>query len=156
MEIITLISSDNHPIKIDTKTAQKSKLIKQKLSEGDQKNIQIQLKDIKYNILKIIVDYLNYYKNKPIKEIPKPTPSENLNTFLSDWDFNYINNIDLDTTFELMNAASDLGIQSLLDLASTKIASILKNKSIEEIRNMFNSGCDLSEKELQKYAELTL
>ena len=53
-----------------------------------------------------------------------------------------------------MNAASDLGIPSLLDLASTKVASILKNKGIEDIRNMFNTGCDLSTKELNEYAQL--
>ena len=53
-----------------------------------------------------------------------------------------------------MNAASDLGITSLLDLASTKVASILKNNGIEDIRNMFNGECDLTERELKEYAEL--
>ena len=55
-----------------------------------------------------------------------------------------------------MNAASDLGIQSLLDLASSKVASILKNKGIEDIRKMFSTGCDLSDKELKQYEELQL
>ena len=55
-----------------------------------------------------------------------------------------------------MNAASELGIKTLLDLASTKVASILKNKGIEDLRNMFSSGCDLSEKELKEYTQLQL
>ena len=62
----------------------------------------------------------------------------------------------LDETFELMNAASELKIKSLLDLASTKVASILKNRGIEDIRSMFKSGCDLSPCELKKYEELQL
>ena len=86
--------------------------------------------------------------------IPKPAPTENLSAFLDDWDYEYITKIDLDSTFDLMNAASDLQIQSLLDLASIKIASILKNRGIEDIRTMFDGECDLSEKELKEYAEL--
>ena len=156
METITLISEDNHKIEIDFKSAQKSNLLKQKLMETDNKPFEIKLNNIKYDILKKIVEYLNYYKSKTPKEIPKPTPSEPLNLFLSDWDFEFINNVDIDKTFELMNASSELEIKSLLDLASTKIASILKNKGIEDIRNMFSSGCDLSEKELKEYEELQL
>ncbi len=156
MDTITLISTDNQPIKIDSKSAQRSTFLKRLLNEENQKEKQIKLKDIKYDILKKVVEYLNYYKNKAPKEIPKPTPSENLNSFLDDWDFEFINNINMDSTFELMNAASDLGIQSLLDLSSTKVASILKNKEIDDIRNMFKTGCDLSEKQLKEYAELQL
>ena len=155
---ITLISADNHKIKLDLKSAQKSSMLKQKLLDTvgrkNKMNLEIQLKDIKYDILKLIVEYLNYYKNKTPKEIPKPVPSESLNAFLDDWDYEFINKIDLDNIFDLMNASSNLGIQGLLDLASTKVASILKNKGIEDIRNMFNGGCDLSQKELNEYAQL--
>lgn len=158
MDSITLISADNHKIKLDLKSAQKSSMLKQKLLDTvgrkNKTNLEIQLKDIKYDILKLIVEYLNYYKNKTPKEIPKPVPSENLNAFLDDWDYEFINKINLDSTFDLMNAASDLGVQTLLDLASTKVASILKSKTIEDIRSMFNTGCDLSQKELNEYAQL--
>ena len=158
MDSITLISADNHKILLDAKSAQKSKVLKQKILESinpkEKKSPEVQLKDVKYDILKKIVEYLNYYKNKTPKEIPKPVPSENLSAFLDDWDFEYINKMDLDSTFDLMNAASDLEISGLLDLASIKIASILKNKEIEDIRNMFDGKCDLSEKELKEYAEL--
>ena len=159
MDSISLISSDNHKIELDSKSAQRSKVLKQKLMEPrnpkNKKAIpEVKLKDVKYDILKKIVEYLNYYKNKTPKEIPKPVPSENLSAFLDDWDFNFINKIDLDSTFDLMNAASDLEIPGLLDLASIKIASILKNRGLVEIRNMFDGQCDLSEKELKEYAEL--
>ena len=158
MDSITLISEDNHKIELDSKSAQKSKVLKQKLLESispkTKKSPVVQLKDIKYDILKKVVEYLNYYKNKIPKVIPKPAPTENLSAFLDDWDYEYITKIDLDSTFDLMNAASDLQIQSLLDLASIKIASILKNRGIEDIRTMFDGECDLSEKELKEYAEL--
>jgi len=157
MDSIILISADNHKIELDSKSAQRSKVLKQKLLEQNpklKKIPEVQLKDVKYDILKKIVEYLNYYKNKTPKEIPKPVPSGNLNTFLNDWDLEFITNIDLDATFELMNASANLEIQTLLDLASIKVASILKNQGIEELRNMFDGKCDLSEKELKEYSEL--
>ena len=158
MDSISLISSDNHKIELDSKSAQRSKVLKQKLMEPrsakNKKNPEMQLKDIKYDILKKVADFLEYYKNKPTKQLSKPIPSEYLTDFLEDWDIEFINSINLDETFELMNAASDLGITSLLDLASTKVASILKNNGIEDIRNMFNGECDLTERELKEYAEL--
>ena len=157
MDSIILISADNHKIELDSKSAQRSKVLKQKLLEQNpklKKIPEVQLKDVKYDILKKIVEYLNYYKNKTPKEIPKPVPSGNLNTFLNDWDLEFITNIDLDATFELMNASANLEIQTLLDLASIKVASILKNQGIEELRNMLDGKCDLSEKELKEYSEL--
>ncbi len=156
MSAIYLISVDNHKIEIDAKAAMKSSVLKEELSKSNKKNIEYKLKEVKYEILKKIVEYLNYYRNKTPREIPKPTPSENMSSFLEEWDFNFITNVDLDTTFDLMNGATELGIQSLLDLASTKIAWIFKNKDVEELRGMFSTGCDLTPKELKEYQELQL
>ena len=156
MSSIYLISVDNHKIEIDAKAAMKSTVLKEELSKSNKNNIEYKLKEVKYEILKKIVEYLNYYRNKTPREIPKPTPSENMSSFLEEWDFNFITNVDLDTTFDLMNGATELGIQSLLDLASTKIAWIFKNKDIEELRGMFSTGCDLTPKELKEYEELQL
>ena len=156
MSAIYLISVDNHKIEIDAKAAMKSSVLKEELSKSNKKNIEYKLKEVKYEILKKIVEYLNYYRNKTPREIPKPTPSENMSSFLEEWDFNFITNVDLDTTFDLMNGATELGIQSLLDLASTKIAWIFKNKDVEELRGMFSTGCYLTQKELKEYQELQL
>ena len=156
MSAIYLISVDNHKIEIDSKAAMKSSVLKEEMSKSNKKNIEYKLKEVKYEILKKIVEYLNYYRNKTPREIPKPTPSENMSAFLEEWDFNYITNVDLDTTFDLMNGANELGIQSLLDLASTKIAWIFKNKDVDELRGMFSTGCDLTPKELKEYQELQL
>ena len=156
MSSIYLISVDNHKIEIDAKAAMKSTVLKEELSKSNKNNIEYKLKEVKYEILKKIVEYLNYYRNKTPKEIPKPTPSENMSSFLEEWDFNFITNVDLDTTFDLMNGATELGIQSLLDLASTKIAWIFKNKDVDELRGMFSTGCDLTPKELKEYQELQL
>jgi len=70
-----------------------------------------------------------------------------------EWDVTFINSVDLDTTFDVINAANYMDIKPLLDLSCAKIASLMKGKTAEEIRTMFNIECDLTEEELKEYEE---
>ena len=151
--LITLVSSDNQKIDIDTESAQKSNLLKGLISDYNGNQDPIQLPDIKYDILKKVVDYLTYYKGKTPKDIPKPMPSGNLSEVIDDWDVKFINSIDLDSVFDLINAANYMDIPSLIDLSCAKIASLMKGKTAQEIRTMFNIECDLTEEELKEYEE---
>ena len=150
---LVLLSSDNQKIEIDPESAQKSNLLIGLITDFNSEIDQIQLSDIKFDILKNVVDYLTYYKNKNPKDIPKPMPSANLSEVLDEWDVKFINGIELDNVFDLINAANYMDIPPLLDLACAKIASLMKGKTSQEIRTMFNIECDLTEEELKEYEE---
>ena len=113
----------------------------------------IPIPDIKADILNKVVEYLTYYKGKNPKDIPKPMSSANLSEIIDEWDVKFINGIELDSVFDLINAANYMDIPSLLDLSCAKIASLLKGKTAQEIRTMFNIECDLTEEELKEYEE---
>jgi S-phase kinase-associated protein 1 len=149
---LVLASADNQKIQIDFKSAESSHLLRGLLADYEDSK-EIPLPDVKYNILKKVVEYLTYYKDKEPAQIPKPLPSANLNEFTNEWDVNFINSIELDGIFDLINAANYMDINSLLDLACAKIASLMKGKSAQEIRAMFNIECDLTEDELKEYEE---
>ena len=110
----------------------------------------------KADMLKKIVEYLTHYKGVEPKYIPKPLPSSNLSDSIDEWEINFINGIELDNLYDLINGANYMGINSLVDLASAKIASLMKDKTVEEMRIMLNTECDLSEEELKKLEELKL
>ena len=151
---LVLVSSDNQKIELDVESAQKSHLLKGLMTDfNSQQQEPIQLPDIKYDILKKVVEYLTYYKDKTPKDIPKPMPSANLSEVIDEWDVNFINSIELDNVFDLINAANYMDISSLLDLSCAKIASLMKGKSAQEIRTMFNIECDLTDEELKEYEE---
>ena len=150
---IVLISSDNQKIEIDSESAQKSHLLKGLITDFSNQQEPIQIPDIKYDILKKVVEYLTYYKDKVPKDIPKPMPSANLSEVIDEWDVNFINSIELDNVFDLINAANYMDISSLLDLSCAKIASLMKGKTAQEIRTMFNIECDLTDEELKEYEE---
>ena len=96
---LVLVSSDNQKIEIDTESAQKSHLLKGLIADFNTQQEPIQLPDIKYDILKKVVEYLTYYKDKTPKDIPKPMPSSNLNEVIDEWDVNFINGIELYNIF---------------------------------------------------------
>ncbi len=150
---LVLVSSDNQKIEIDSESAQKSHLLKGLMTDFNSSQEPIPIPDIKADILNKVVEYLTYYKGKNPKDIPKPMPSANLSEIIDEWDVKFINGIELDSVFDLINAANYMDIPSLLDLSCAKIASLLKGKTAQEIRTMFNIECDLTEEELKEYEE---
>ena len=149
---LVLTSADNQKIQLDFKSAERSQLLKD-LLVNNKDNKEILLPDIKYNILKKVVEYLTYYKDKELSQIPKPLPSANLNEFINEWDVNFINSMELDDLFDLINAANDMKINSLLELACAKISSLMKGKSAQEIRAIFNIDINLTDDELKEYED---
>jgi S-phase kinase-associated protein 1 len=149
---ITLISLDGQKVEIDDKSCGKSNLLKG-LIQDYTADSDIPMPDIKGDVLKKVVEYLTHYRETEPAEIPKPLPSANLLDIIEQWDVNYINSVDLDTNFDIINAANYMDIKPLLDLSCAKVASLMKGKTAEEIRTMFNIECDLTEEELKEYEE---
>ena len=56
--LLTLVSSDNQKIDIDSESAQKSNLLKGLISDFNVRQEPVQLPDIKFDILKKVVEYL--------------------------------------------------------------------------------------------------
>lgn len=153
--VITLISQDNQKIQLDKQAASKSKLLTGLLADYED-NTEIPITEVKASILNKVVEYLTYYKEKVPKDIPKPLPTGNLVEILEPWDLEFINSFELNDVFDLINASNYMDIAPLLDLACAKIASLMKGKTADEIRTMFNIPCDLSEEEIKEYEEFQI
>ena len=148
---ITLVSSDGEKVEISSKAVQRSVLVKGILEDYPD-DAEVPLNNVKSNILKKIKEYLEHYENSEPKEIDRPLPSQNFKECVEDWDFNYIN-IDLELIFELILGANYMDIKNLLELASTKVASIIKGKNTEEIRKAFGITNDFNPEEEQQILE---
>ena len=153
---IVLTSSDDQKIELDIESAKLSELLKGFIGDNSKPDLAMPLPDVKSDILKKIVEYLTHYKGAEPKNIPKPLPSSNLSDSIDEWDINFINGIELDSLYDLINGANYMSINSLMDLACAKIASLMKDRTVEEMRTMLNTECNLSEEELKKLEELKL
>ncbi|MCI92688.1 SKP1-like protein 1A-like, partial [Trifolium medium] len=65
---------------------------------------------------------------------------------LKAWDADFIN-VDQATLFELILAANYLNIRSLLELTCQTAADMIKDKTVEEIRQIFQIVNDYSPEE---------
>ena len=111
---------------------------------NDYPNEDLYLKNLKYPTLKMIKKYLEHYIHKTPKKIEMPLPNKEFKDCIDEWDYDFIN-CDTETILELMVAANFLDINSLLDLTSAKIASLIKGKNPEEIRRILNMENDIDE-----------
>ena len=148
---ITLISSDGEKVVISSKAVQRSVLVKG-IIEDYPDDAEVPLNNVKSNILKKIKEYLDHYENQEPKNIERPLPSQNFQDCVDDWDFKYID-VEKDLIFELILGANYMDIKPLLELASAKVASIIKGKTTEEIRKTFGIQNDFTPKEEEQILE---
>ena len=76
----------------------------------------------------------------------QPLKSADMHDVVSDWDANFVD-IEQEILFELILAANYMDIKSLLDLACAKVASMIKGKTPQEIRDTFNIVNDFTPEE---------
>ena len=74
-----------------------------------------------------ILEYLNHYKDKEPKEIPKPFPKRTDEVFFrsildDDWTFNFLQSFSIDEAINLVNCSNYLQIDGLVNLLAAKIA----------------------------------
>ena len=149
---VILISSDGEKIETSAKAAMRSTLIKDSIQDCRDDIIEFTANNVKGNILKKIVEYLEHYKDTEPKEIERPLPSQNFKECVDEFDFNFTE-IDLDMLFEIILASNYLDIKPLQELASAKVASILKGKTTEEIRRTFGITNEFTPEEEQQIIE---
>ena len=148
---IILVSSDGEKVEISSKAVQRSVLVKG-IIEDYPDDEEVPLNNVKCNILKKIKEYVEHYENTEPKEIERPLPSQNFKECVDEWDNNYID-VELDLIFELILGANYMDIKPLLELASAKVASIIKGKTTEEIRKTFGITNDFTPEEEQQIIE---
>ena len=137
--VLHLISKEGTIIEAPKEPMMTSVLIKSMLDEVDDDNIDIPLPNVSSHTLVSIVDFLKYNYTNEMDKIQKPIPSGDLKDFISkEWYVDFINKMNNIEIFELIAAANYMDIEPILNLGCVKIASLIKGKSSEEIKNIFD------------------
>ena len=98
------------------------------------------IRKVTAEIFTLIVAYLEYHKDNPPQEIHKPIRSVDMKRIVSAWDADFINTFESDkrTLCMIIFGANFLGIDSLLELGTAKIATLIKDKTPAEITSILN------------------
>ena len=143
--VIKLTSQEGETVQISHKAVLRSNLVKGILEDYPDDG-EVPVNNVKTAILNKIKEYLEHYENQEPKEIERPLASNDFKECIDEWDYSFID-LDLDQIFELILSANYMDIKPLLELASAKIASLIKGKTTEEIRKLFNIVSDFTPEE---------
>jgi len=135
---LRLMPSGDQPeaIEIEKSWATMSKLVAN-IIEGDQDAEEIQVKQVDQKTLQLIVNYLKHHQGTEPTEIAKPIRSVKMEKIVEDpWDAEFINNLPKRQLFQLILGANYMDCKSLLHLGCAKVATMIKGKSPEEIKQI--------------------
>lgn len=145
-EMVKLKSQQQDVFVVEKEVAMMSNLLKNMIDDTGCDE-EIPLPNVKTAILQKVIDYCKQHKDSPAEDIQKPLKSAQLiECGVSEWDNDFVS-IEQEILFELILAANYLDIKCLLDLTCAKVASMIKGKTPEEIRQQFNIGNDFSPEE---------
>lgn len=150
---VILVSKDNQQFTVKRQVVvAMSGLLKDMLEENaDDETPTIPLPNADSKPLKKVIEYCEYHWNNPAEEIEKPLKGK-IEDVINDFDKRFLE-IDQSLLIELIMAANYLNIKDLLDLTCAKVASMIKGKSPEQIREMFGIENDFTPEEEEKIRE---
>jgi len=118
-----------------------SELVKGMLEDesgDDDDTTEIPLPNVKAAVLKKVIEFCSHYKSEPMTEIEKPVQSTDVAKLVQKWYADFVN-VEKILLFDLIIAANDMDIKPLLDLVTLSITDMIKGKTPEETRKVFNT-----------------
>lgn len=101
------------------------------------------------NDLQLVIEYCEYHCNNPAEEIEKPLKVP-IETLLCEFDKNFLSKMSKDVFIRVTNAANYLHVKDLLELCCANVASSIRGKTPEQIRDMYNLPNDISPEEKEQ------
>ena len=150
-EVVKLLCNDGEVVEVPVNAAEQSVLIKGLIEESGTDE-EIPLPQVKKSILEKVVVFCTRMLDHQPPEIDKPLSHSDMAQVVDAWHAEYID-IPQEELFELVMAANYLDIKPLLELSCAKVASQIKNKSVQEIRKYFNIENDFTPEEEAQIAE---
>ncbi|CBQ69042.1 probable negative regulator sulfur controller-3 [Sporisorium reilianum SRZ2] len=144
--MVSLTTSDSEQFTVDRDVAERSVLIKQMLEDIGDTDQPIPLPNVSSNVLKKVLEYCSHHRSDPPAPADDAEESRRRTTDISDWDAKFIQ-VDQEMLFEIILAANYLDIKPLLDVGCKTVANMIKGKTPEEIRKLFNIQNDFSPEE---------
>ncbi|PWN94868.1 E3 ubiquitin ligase SCF complex, Skp subunit [Tilletiopsis washingtonensis] len=145
--MVVLSTSDNEQFTVEKDVAERSTLIKnmmEDLSEGE--DMPIPLVNVSANVLKKVLEYCSHHRADAPPPADDAEESRKRTTDISEWDAKFIQ-VDQEMLFEIILAANYLDIKPLLDVGCKTVANMIKGKTPEEIRKLFNIQNDFTPEE---------
>lgn len=150
--MIEIISSDQETFSIDAKVASSSsRFIASLLEDHDETDIKIPV-ELDSSVLVLAIEYMNHHRDEKAERIEKPMIKP-FKSLVSKWDYDFISKVPDKELESVIMCANYLDIPNMLELVCANFVSRIKDKTPEEIREMFDIVNDLTPEEEQRIKE---
>lgn len=140
---VRLVSREGVRIVVDTEAASLSSFMKMRMEGGE---AEIHLPDVDTAVLEKAVEFCIHHIEDPMRAIRAPLVSHEIASVVQEWYANFACRMDPTMLNLLVVAAYHLDIDPLQKLLCFRIASLIKDKSGEEVVDFFqSSGVTLTE-----------
>jgi len=130
-------TNDGKEIPIRKTDLEKSEFIRTVMESCSEDDRTIPLPNVSSETLENVLCFTRHYEEAPMKKIPKPLPSANLEDVLDPWYVKYITSIGLQAPlYDLLRAANYLDIPPLQDIACARVASLIRGKDASEMKKV--------------------
>ncbi|RXK41985.1 E3 ubiquitin ligase complex SCF subunit sconC [Tremella mesenterica] len=147
LQEILIVTSDDETFTVKVEVIQRSAMIKAMLEDlGEQEGQVIPLPNVSSSVLTKVLEYCEHHKNEPlpVADANDVDDARRRTSEIGDWD---ANQVDQEMLFEIILAANYLDIKPLLDVGCKTVANMIKGKTPEEIRKLFNITNDFTPEE---------
>jgi len=150
---VELVSKSQDKYEIDREIITKQSVLLQNIleDEDEDETPTVPLLSVDSTPLQKVIEYCKYHHNNKAEEIEKPLKGK-IEDVICQWDKQFLD-IEQALLIELVMAANYMNIKDLLDLTCAKVASLIKGKSPEQIRDLFGIDNDFTAEEEAKLKE---
>nr|ODN90014.1 E3 ubiquitin ligase complex SCF subunit sconC [Cryptococcus depauperatus CBS 7841]ODN96152.1 E3 ubiquitin ligase complex SCF subunit sconC [Cryptococcus depauperatus CBS 7855] len=146
-QTVLLTTSDDEQFTVEKIVAERSAMIKTMLEDlGEQEGMPIPLPNVSSTVLTKILEWCDHHKNDPLPaaDASDADDSRRKTGDIPEWDARWMQ---VEMLFEIILAANYLDIKPLLDVGCKTVANMIKGKTPEEIRKLFNITNDFTPEE---------
>ncbi|KAH9599739.1 SKP1 component [Trypanosoma melophagium] len=157
-----LQSNDQPPreFKVMREVAMMSGLLKDMLEDQEDSKAIIPIPNVSGHTLRLVIEYMEHHHKNRADPIEKPLKSK-IENIISQWDKTFLythlvkdsDEKQHEVLIDVIMAANFLNVKDLLDLTCACVASMIRGKSAEQIRELFNIESDFTPEEEEKIRE---
>ena len=151
MSKVKLIPEEGETIEVDEEIATMSVLVKSMIDDSGAEE-DIPLPNVKKVTLEKVIEFCMHHKEDPLQDIEKPLKTNNIKDVVAPWYGDFVD-VKIEELYEIILAANYLDIKPLLEVTCAAVAAMMKGKSIEEIRDLFNIENDFTPEEEEQIRE---
>lgn len=145
---VIIISSDDEKFPVDFQVAEKSILIKNMVNDlnpdGLTEDFEVPTPNVRASVLSKVLEWCEFHKNTVFSDDEDDDTKKSAP--VDEWDKNFLK-VDQEMLYEIILAANYLNIRPLLDSGCKMVAEMIRGKSPEELRKIFNIVNDFSPEE---------